>query len=179
MAGLHKGSLWSRSSPSARLAFGALLIAVVGLFGLTPKTVFGLLLAWPHAALWGAVGWGRVGLSLRPMLILVVFGVMQDVAFYAPIGSFVMVNLLIYGASAAVSDQYDVSSDPVLSWVAPGLLLFTGFFCVWLIASSVADHAVRLLPLMADFLVTLALYYVFRGAFELGRRPGDYAGQSQ
>ena len=176
--GARPSSLWSQSGPNARLAFGVLLIAVIGLFGLTPKTAFGLMLAWPHAALWGAVGWGRVGLSLRPMLALVVFGVLQDVAFYAPIGSFVIVNLLVYGASAAVSDQYDISSDPVLNWIAPGALLFAGFLCIWLIASSVADHAVRLLPLMADFLVTLALYYVLRILFELGRRPGEYAGQS-
>jgi len=41
-------------------------LAAIGLLGLTPKTPVRLSIASALCALWGAVGWGRVGLSLRP-----------------------------------------------------------------------------------------------------------------
>lgn len=174
----RRRSFWTQSGPNTRLAIGALLIATVGLFGLRPVSLFGVLLAWPHAALWGAAGWGRVGLSLRPMLVLIALGMAQDVAFNAPIGSFVMVNLAVYGASAFLSDQLDVEGDPALFWAVPAMLIGLGFLALWVISSSVADHAVRLSPLMLDLAVTLGLFYVLRGLFNLGRRPGEYEGQS-
>ena len=62
-------TLWSQSGPSPRLLFGAAIIAIVGVLGMTPKAFFGIPLAWPFAALWGAMGWGRVGLALRPMVL--------------------------------------------------------------------------------------------------------------
>jgi hypothetical protein len=61
--------------------------------GMTPKAFFGFPLAWPFAALWGAMGWGRVGLALRPMMLLVLFGLMQDIVSNAPLGCFAMINL--------------------------------------------------------------------------------------
>ena len=96
-------SLWSQTGPTPRLLFGAFAIAAIGLLGLTPREFFGFSIAWPYAALWGAVGWGRVGLSVRPMILLIIFGLVQDVTFHAPIGCFVILNLLAYGASAAIA----------------------------------------------------------------------------
>ena len=56
----NKKSLWSQTDPTPRLLFGAFAIAAIGLLGLTPREIFGFSIAWPYAALWGAVGWGRV-----------------------------------------------------------------------------------------------------------------------
>lgn len=170
-------SAWSKTGPTARLTVGAVIIAMVGLFGLTEKSVFGVSIPWPHAALWGAVGWGMVGLSLRPMLVLVVLGFAQDIAFVAPLGCFVLVNLAIYGLSAAASDQVDIESDPLLVWLVPTALTTAGFGAVWIIASSVADHAVQMWPLFLSLLSTLGLYFLVSGLFRLGRAPGETAGQ--
>ena len=148
----RRKSLWSQSGPTPRLLFGAFVIATVGLLGLTPKEVFGLSIAWPYAALWGAVGWGRVGLSLRPMLLLIVFGLIQDVTFHAPLGCFVILSPIV---------------------------LFCGaFLLLWLMASTLEDHPVRILPLIASLITTGIVYAVVHRVFDLGRKPGELAGQS-
>jgi len=150
----RRQSLWAKSGPTPRLIFGSFLIATVGLFGLTRNDIFGLSFAWPHAALWGAVGWGRVGLSIRPMIILIVFGGIQDVIFHAPIGSFAVVNLMTYAASTAIAAQFDVTNEPLIAIVATVLLFAGAFLLLWIMASTLEDHAVRILPLFAAMLPT-------------------------
>ena len=169
-------SLWSGLGPSLRLFVGFLIVGLVGFFGLTEKSLFGIALPWPHAALWAAVGWGMVGLSLRPMLALVLLGLFQDVAFVAPLGCFVLVNLAVYGMSAAIVDAIDPDTDPVLSWLVPIGLIGIGFIGLWIIASSVADHAVQVWPLLLAYLSTAGLYFFVSGLFRLGRAPGEAAG---
>jgi hypothetical protein len=174
----RKQSLWSKSGPSARLTFGCIVIAVVGLFGLTRNDIFGLSFAWPHAALWGAVGWGRVGLSIRPMIALIVFGAIQDVIFHAPFGSFEVINLLTYAASTAIASEFDVTSEPLIA-IAASVLLFAGaFLLLWLMASTLEDHAVRVVPLIAAMLTTGMLYALVHKMFDLGRKPGESVGQA-
>jgi hypothetical protein len=171
-------SLWSQTGPTPRLLFGAFAIAAIGLLGLTPREFFGLSVAWPYAALWGAVGWGRVGLSLRPMAFLIAFGLVQDVTFHAPLGCFVILNLLAYGASAAIADMFDVMNEPLIAILAPILLFSGAFLLLWLMASTLEDHAVRAMPLFASLLTTGAVYAVLHRMFDLGRRPGEMAGQA-
>jgi len=171
-------SLWSHTGPSGRLVFGVFLITVVGLWGLTPKTVFGVVLAWPHAALWGAVGWGRVGLSMRVVALLIVFGLLQDITFNAPLGCFVIVNLIVYGLSTAAASTFDMKQDTLMSFIVPAGLFFVGFFVLWILASSFADHAVRVMPLLAYMLATGLTYVLVADLFDLGRRPGTLSGSS-
>ena len=177
-AARRKQSLWAKAGPTPRLLFGSFLIAVVGLFGLTRNDIFGLSFAWPHAALWGAVGWGRVGLSIRPMLILIVFGMVQDVTFHAPFGSFEVINLMTYAASTAIAGEFDVTNEPLIG-IASTVLLFSGaFLLLWLMASTLEDHPVRILPLVAAMLTTGLLYALIHRLFDLGRRPGEVSGQA-
>ncbi|KCZ92856.1 hypothetical protein [Hyphomonas johnsonii] len=176
-SGRQRKSLWSQTGPTLRLLFGAFAIAAIGLLGLTPKTLFGLSIAWPYAALWGAIGWGRVGLSIRPMVILIVFGLIQDISFNAPLGCFVIVNLIVYGLSAAIAETFDVMNEPLVAVVSPVLLFIAGFLVLWLLASSLEDHAVRATPLFAAFLTTGLIYALGHKVFDLGRAPGQSAGQ--
>lgn len=173
---LHRKSLWSSAGPLARLVFGAFLIMTVGILGLTPKTFFGLSIMWPYAALWGAVGWGRVGLSLRPMILLILFGLAQDITLNAPLGCFVIVNLSVYGLSAAVADSVDLKNDPILSVVAPAVLLLIAFVLVWALASLLQEHPVRFVPLIKSLLITGLGFAVCHKAFDLGRVPGNVMG---
>ena len=173
----QKKTLWSQSGPTPRLLFGAFLIATVGLFGLTPKSLFGLSIAWPYASLWGAVGWGRVGLSLRPMIVLIVFGLIQDISANAPLGCFVIVNLAVYGLSAQIADTFDVF-EPLVAIIAPTLLFSGGMLLVWFLASSLQDHAVAVTPLIAALFTTGIVYAGIHGVFDLGRRPGEMAGRA-
>ena len=177
-SGRPSKSLWSQTGPTPRLLFGAFAIAAIGLLGLTPKTLFGLSIAWPYAALWGAVGWGRVGLSLRPMLLLIIFGLIQDISFNAPLGCFVIVNLVVYGFSAWIASMFDVMHEPLVAVIAPVLQFVSGFLLLWLMASALEDHAVRATPLVAAFLTTGVIYAVAHKMFDLGRAPGQPVGQA-
>ncbi|MEO1474815.1 MAG: hypothetical protein AAFS13_00410 [Pseudomonadota bacterium] len=165
-------SSWQRTHPSAQLLAGVMAIAVVGLFGLTRKSLLGVELIWPYAALWGAVGWASVGLSLRPMVILVAFGIAQDVSFNAPLGSFVLVNLSAYAVSAALREALDVDSEPVRALFAAAAAMGAGIFVLWVLASSTADQVVQLAPLLTIYAVTLILYVPFAGVFRLGDGSG-------
>lgn len=173
-----KRTLWSQSGPSPRLIFGAAMIAIVGVLGMTPKAFFGIPLAWPFAALWGAIGWGRAGLSLRPMLLLVMFGLMQDIISNAPLGCFAMINLLVYGLSAGIADQTDGMRDTLVAVLGPAVLLVVAFLLVWGFASITSDHLVRAWPLMTCFITTGLIYAFGNGMFDLGQRPGESPGGS-
>jgi|TARA_R110002020_G_scaffold406378_2_gene616415 hypothetical protein len=177
-SGRPRKSIWSSTGPTPRLLFGAFAIAAVGLLGLTPKTMFGLSIAWPYAALWGAVGWGRVGMSLRPMILLIAFGLIQDISFNAPLGCFVIVNLVVYGFSAWIAGMFDVMNEPLVAIIAPVLQFISGFLVLWLMASALEDHAVRATPLFAAFLTTGVIYAACHRLFDLGRAPGESVGQA-
>ncbi len=177
-SGRPRKSLWSITGPTPRLLFGAFAIAAMGLLGLTPKTLFGLSIAWPYAALWGAVGWGRVGMSLRPMILLIAFGLIQDISFNAPLGCFVIVNLVVYGFSAWIAAMFDVMNEPLVAVIAPILQFISGFLVLWLMASALEDHAVRATPLFAAFLTTGVIYAACHRLFDLGRAPGESVGQT-
>lgn len=169
-------TLWSQAGPTPRLIFGAAIIAIVGVLGMTPKALFGIPLAWPFAALWGAIGWGRAGLSLRPMILLVIFGLMQDIVSNAPLGCFAMINLLIYGMSAGIADQTDGMRDTLVAVMGPIVLLVIAFLLVWGFASITSDHLVRSWPLLASFITTGLIYAIAARMYDLGRRPGESPG---
>ncbi|MEM9667615.1 MAG: hypothetical protein AAF950_01715 [Pseudomonadota bacterium] len=161
---------WQRTHPSAQLLAGVMTIAIVGLIGLTRKSMFGIELIWPYAAMWGAVGWASAGLSLRPMFILAAFGIAQDVSFNAPLGSYVLVNLSAYAVSSALREMFDVDSDPVRAFFAAAAAMGAGTAMLWLLASSTADQVISIVPLLTVYAVTLILFIPVAGIFRLGDR---------
>ena len=184
MAGLRvkakQASSWSRTGPTGRLIIGTIIISIVGIFGLMPIKLLGVTITWPYAALWGAAGWGMAGLAFRPMLILAALGLAQDVSFNAPIGSFILVNLVAYGLSASAQGTFDTKRDPILGTLIPVTVIVAGFSVLWLLASTESDHAVRFVPLLMAMFVTLALYFPLSGLFHLDgavrKRAGSMTG---
>lgn len=154
------------------MLIGFSLVALVGLVGQTPKFLFGVQIVWPHAALWAAVGWASVGMSLRPMLLLCLFGLAQDVSFSGPLAVFWIVNLSAYGVAAWLSGILDVEKDPVQALVVAAVSMAVAFFVLWLLASATANHAVRLLPRLQEWLITLLVFLPIAPVFRLGGRPG-------
>ncbi|MEL6323607.1 MAG: hypothetical protein AAGJ29_04780 [Pseudomonadota bacterium] len=169
-------STWERTGPNTRLMVGATIISFVGLLGLTPNRFLSIELIWPYAALWGAAGWATVGLALRPMFILAIFGVAQDVVLQAPIGTYLLVNLATYGIVAAFSDSLDIINEPANALAVSALAMAGGMVIVWIVASSRADQAMRITPLLGIYLTTLLLFVPFSGLFRLGGRPGEKLG---
>lgn len=173
-----KKSLWSEMAPSARLAFGAFFIVLTGAIGMLPREIFGIEIAWPFAALWGAMGWGRVGLSIRPMILLLLFGLMQDIVSNAPLGCFAVINLAVYGLSAGFTEQTDGMRDALVAALGPLVMLACAFVLIWLFASITSDHLVRTGPILWSIATTGLVYLVGYRMFDLGRRPGEAPGQS-
>lgn len=175
--GRKKKSIWSQMAPSARLAFGAFFIALCGAIGMLPREFFGMSIAWPYAALWGAMGWGRVGLSLRPMMLLLLFGLMQDIVSNAPLGCFAVINLVVYGLSAFIADQTDGMRDALVAAIGPAVMLAAALLMVWIFASVTSNHLVRSSPILMSILSTGVVYLLAYRMFDLGRRPGEPPGQ--
>ena len=171
-------SSWQRTRPSARLLVGIMIITLVGLSGLTRKSLFGVEMIWPYAALWGAVGWASVGLAVRPMIVLAGFGIAQDVSFNAPIGSFVLVNLSTYAVAATLSETFDVESDPVRALLVSSVSMAAGIFVLWMLSGGVTEQVALLAPLVSVYLLTLILFVPLGGLFRLGARPGETLGGS-
>lgn len=165
------GRRWAKLVPGWRLLVGSLFVLSIGLLGLTPKALFGMPIAWPHAALWAAIGWGMSGISIRPLVLLSVFGLIQDVYTVAPLGCFMLVNLTTFGAAAWLAENFDLEADP-LRWVliAP-ICIAIGFFVLWVLASSNLDYGVTVGPLVGPYITTLLGYLIFAWVFRLQSDP--------
>jgi len=157
---------WENARPRTRLIVGTIVVAIIGLVGLTPKTFFGVPLAWPYVGLIAAVGWGRSGLGFGPMIFLVAFGFAQD-ASQAPWGSHGLANLLVFGFSAQVSKMVDTERTPLLSFALPVVTLFFGIALVWLTASISSGHLVRITPMLTAYFATLVAHMLISPLFDL------------
>ena len=160
---------WEAARPRLRLLVGALVVLVIGMVGLTPKSFFGVPLAWPYVGLIAAVGWGRSGIAFGPMVLLVLFGFAQD-ASQAPWGSHGLANLLIFGLSAMVHQMFDTERTPFLSFILPVVTLFSGIALIWIVASISSGHIVRVTPLLTAYFATLVVHMLIAPLFDLGVR---------
>lgn len=172
-------SLWSQVSPTYRMLFGFCLVALIGLIGQTPKSIFGFQMIWPYAALWAAVGWASAGMSIRPMLLLCLLGIAQDISFEGPIAVFMIVNLATYGVAVWLAETFDAEADPLKALMIAGAATGVGFFVLWVLASATANHVVKAVPLIQDWMLTLILFLPLAPLFRLGGRPGSRIGASQ
>ena len=169
-------SLWREAGPTSRLIIGTLIVILIGLIGLTPKSLFGRELIWPYASFIAAVGWGRSGLAFRPMALLVLLGLVQDVSAYAPLGCFGFINLSALGMSALIARAFDRERSPFITTISPIVIYAAAFGLVWLFASFNSNHVVQLAPLINVFVVTYILHILIAPVFDLGRRIGPMMG---
>lgn len=166
---------WEGARPRTRLLIGALVVSLIGLAGLTPKSIMGVPLVWPYIGLIAAVGWGRSGFGFGPMMFLILFGFAQD-ASQAPWGSHGLANLLTYGLSALVTQTFDTERTPMMGFVLPVLTLFSGILLVWIVASISSGHLVRVLPVLTAYFATLIVHMLIAPLFDLGVRRGVNGG---
>lgn len=158
---------WRRTGQSQRLVIGTALVLGIWLGGLTPRSLAGIDIAWPYAFLCAAVGWSRIGVSIRPMLVLVLLGLLQDLFMTAPLGAHTIVALATYGAHAAAGNMLDLDNDPLVARLLPFGSLGLGLALVWLLATVSAGHAVSLAPLILAGVTTVLLYLVIEPVLDL------------
>lgn len=169
---------WRRTGPNGRLGTGLLVVLALWFAGLVYSGMALPEIAWPSVVLVAAVGWSRVGLALRPMVALVLLGLLQDLAHAAPLGSYVMVALCTYWFHAALERALDLDRDPMLATLAPFISLAAGIVMIWIIASSIAGHAAAVLPLILTGLTSALTYTLIHPLLDLQSRPGELAGRA-
>lgn len=165
---------WRRTGPNTRLALGTALVVVIWLVGLTPRSLAGMDVAWPYAFLCAAVGWSRIGVSVRPMLVLVLLGLLQDLFVSAPLGAHTIVALATYGAHSAGANMLDLDNDPMAARLLPFASLGLGVALIWLLATLASGHAVSLAPLVASGLSTVLFYLVMAPVLDLRVRSAGH-----
>ena len=158
---------WATLSVGWRLVVGTCLVLLVGYIGQNPKMLFGVSVVWPYAALWAAVGWGIYGISIRPLILLTLFGFVQDIHADTLLGCFMIVNLTTYGISAWIGENFDLEADPLRRLFFAPLCIGVGFFVLWVLASSILDYGVSIGPLVWDYVVTLGGYVAVSAVFRL------------
>ena len=161
---------WSQTGPRLRLLFGAMVVALIGLAGLTPTSILSQSVSWPFAAFIAAACWGRTGLAFAPMFILVVFGFIQDETAFAPLGIYGLLNLLVFGLSALLHQTFDTERSSTLSYYLPLIVIAVGFGLLWVFASIVSSYPVRLLPILGALITTLLTHMIIAPVFDLGIR---------
>ncbi len=154
-----------------------MIVLLVSFSGLTPKYLFGVELVFPYMGLIAAVGWGRSGLALGPMLFLLLFGFVDDVS-QAPWGSHALVNLMTYGFSAVLFQTFDVDRNPVMSIALPVLCSASGIVLIWILATLSLGQPARSAPLVSACIATVCVQSLTASIFHLGMRYGLKGGRT-
>lgn len=169
---------WQRTGPTGRLLVGVLIIALVTLAGLTPKYVFGMELVFPYMGLIAAIGWGRAGFALAPMIFLLIFGFADDVS-QAPWGSHGLANLLTYGFAASLFQTFDIERNPLMNIGLPFVCTLVGIVLIWTLASVSLGQPARAAPLVSAFIATIFVQSFAAPLFDLGIRHGLSGGRTR
>jgi hypothetical protein len=136
-------------------------LAIVVLFGAVRQSGWALSgpdMPWPNAALWAAAGWGLGGLAVRPMLLLIVIGLVQDTLSQAPLGSYVTVNLATFGLAALLAGRRESEGREVRQFLIALGSLIVGYGVLAGLAAMTVEATPRLLPLIGSLSVTLLLF---------------------
>lgn len=166
---------WRRTNPVTRLIIGAALVGLVWFLGLTPWRIAGIDLPWPILLLAAAVGWGRVGLFMRPVFVLIGLSLLYDISAAAPLGSYMIVALSAYGVQVLAQSALDMDNGAVMETAIPFLGLATGIAVLWVLASASAGYLMRILPFMTTGLATALAYILLAPMFNLRARSGHRA----
>jgi len=158
---------WRRTALTGRLAVGVLAILAFTLLWDQLAGVFEPRVRWPLTGLVAAAGWARLGLSVRPMVVLVVIGFAFDAVSGAPFGVYPLVFLSTYALMATASLVMGGEMDPLTGAVLPYIGMAVGFFVLWVFASIIVSAPIDPLPLVWGWLASSALFLLFEGLFDL------------
>lgn len=156
-----------RSGRSVRILSGLGLVALLGVADQFRLEQGWSNLAWPNAALWAAAGWGLSGLAIRPMLLLVLIGLAQDIVLRAPLGAFVVVNLAAFGTAAFLTRRQDRDGGTARGLLFGFLAILAGFAALTALAVTANEGSPRLPALIADVSVTLIGFVLVFPLFNL------------
>lgn len=158
---------WQRTGLTGRLGTGLVVIILLTLAWDQMSSAFNTRLPWPMLGLVAAVGWARIGLSIRPMLALLVLGLIIDSVSQAPFGVFPIVFLSTYWLLTMAGSVLGAEVDPVLGSVFPFVGLACGYLLLWISASVIVSAPVDVAPLLMGWVLSSIVYAVFEGVFDL------------
>ncbi|MEO1785910.1 MAG: hypothetical protein AAFR41_02690 [Pseudomonadota bacterium] len=158
---------WRRTGLTGRLATGLLAIIVFTLVWDALANMVDARIRWPLTGLAAAAGWARLGLSIRPMLVLMIVGFAFDSVSGAPFGVFPLVFLSTYAVLASTSLLLGSEMDPVTGSILPFLGMGFGVFVLWVFASVIASAPINPIPLLIAWVTSCVFYALFEGLFDL------------
>ena len=156
-----------------RLALGTVIVLLIAYGGLSTKFLFPIDTVWPVAGLIAALGWGRGLLSARAILLLLAFGVLQDIQSTAPFGSWSVVFLSVYGLVAALSgmaSRLPLAGATLLTTLAGSL--FAWLIVIW-ITSAVGTGGNADGRLVLSIGLSGLAFLLLQPVFNIGRTRED------
>ena len=161
-----KPSAWSRTGRLARIIIGAAIVLAVGYIGVIWIAPTGLIIFWPYAALWAAVGWGASRLSFRPVIVLIGLGLAMDLIVDAPLGCWSSILLLAFVISSLFRPRALTDQTGVIRFAGDATAFVVSFlFARWIMGAYLGSVETRVI--IGGFLTAAILYYPLRSLFRL------------
>lgn len=170
MSGYHRSSAGDAGGMGdlSRLLLGVLFILVTGFVGMIYAPSFGLEAFWPFAGIWGAVGWGGSRVSMKPVIALVVTGLLLDVSMEAPFGCWSAVQLSAYFTASVFRKRAQTDRSGLFRLVGDLVALLVAFIVArWIMGGYMGGVDGQ--TMVGNFLTTALLYLPFRSLFLLQR----------
>lgn len=166
MSRYRQSGSWQSFGPSIRLMIGSFLVITVGYLGLTLASAMQILSLWPLAGFWAAVGWGSGRLGTRPVVALIVLGLVHDLTSDAPLGYWAISYLSVYLISNLFRKRALTDHS--------GLIRLTGDFAGFVAGFFIARTVMSLylgtsdpLNILGGVLTAGLIYPLIRGVFQL------------
>ncbi len=158
---------WRGTGLNGRLGAGVLVLAVLTFLWDMAAGLVDLPVAWPVLGFVAAAGWARLGLSVRPMTVLMLLGLVADSVVLAPFGVFPLAYLTAYALLASAGLVMGGEADPLTGRLLPMIGMAAGLLVIWAFASVLTSGAAARLPLVFDWAACCLLYLAFEGVFDL------------
>ena len=157
---------WDKMGRTGRMLVGTAIIVLIGFVGICYAAPLGIQYLWPIAGIWAAIGWGASRASMRPVLALILVGLMMDLSQGAPLGCWPAIQLIGYLVSSAFRTRTLTDTTGVFRALGDvAAFAATFFFAGWIIGGYLGGMATQ--DLLGNFLTTGLLYFPMRSFFLL------------
>lgn len=161
-------SRWSRTGDIARVALGTLIVIAIGYLGIVLAPTLGLSYFWPYAGIWAAIGWGAGRMSMKPVLALIITGLIMDLSVDGPIGCWPAIHLVTYLTATLFRRRAQTDRTGLVRTLGDITAFIVAFFTArWVMGGYLGEMETQ--NILGGFLSTALLFLPVRGIFLLKR----------
>lgn len=148
----------------SRLLIGFLVVMTIGYIGLVYAPQIGMAYFWPFAGIWAAVGWGGRRISMKPVILLMIVGLLTDLSVEGPVGCWVAVHLAAYLVATLFRKRAQTDRSGLVRLLGDAVALVVAFLIArWIMGAYKGGLESGIL--LGQFLTTAILYVPFRPLF--------------